>query len=98
VTSAGRRSIARWLTEPVPHVRDLRSALLLKLLFAQRAGLDRLPLLEAQRAILAETVLALEAAPVGEEEAAQTVRLFRLETARAGLRFVEAERARIGRH
>jgi DNA-binding PadR family transcriptional regulator len=98
VTRAGRRAIGRWLAEPVPHVRDLRSALLLKLLFAQRAGLDRLPLLEAQSTILAETVLALEAPPPREEEAAQTARMFRLETARAGLRFVEAERARIGGH
>jgi hypothetical protein len=71
---------------------------LLKLLFAQRAGLDRLPLLEAQSTILAETVLALEAPAPGEEEAAQTARMFRLETARAGLRFVEAERLRIAGH
>jgi DNA-binding PadR family transcriptional regulator len=96
VTRAGRRAVERWLAEPVLHVRDLRSALLLKLLFAQRAGLDRRPLLEAQRAILADTVVALEAPLSGEEEAAQTVRVFRLETARAGLRFVEAELARIG--
>ncbi len=96
VTRSGRRSVRRWLAEPVPHVRDLRSALLLKLLFSQRAGLNRLPLLDAQRAILADTVLALELAPHGEEETAQTVRMFRLETARAGLRFVEAERARLG--
>jgi DNA-binding PadR family transcriptional regulator len=96
VTRAGRRAIGRWLAEPVPHVRDLRSELLLKLLFAQRAGLDRLPLLDAQHAILADTVLALEGPAPDEEEAAQTVRMFRLETARAGLRFVAAERARIG--
>ena len=95
VRPAGRQAVRRWLTEPVAHVRDLRSALLLKLLFAQRAGVDRIPLLEAQRAILADTVVALEA-PVGaEEEAVATARVFRLETARAGLRFVDGELARL---
>ena len=94
-SAAGRRAVRRWLREPVPHVRDLRSALLLKLLFAERAGVDRVPLLEAQAEILARTVLALEAPPDDEEESAATVRQFRLETARAGLRFVDGELARV---
>lgn len=93
-SAAGRSAVRGWLGEAVPHVRDLRSALLLKLLFAQRAGVDRLPLLEAQREILADTVRALEAPAAGEEEPAATVRMFRLETARGGLRFVEGELTR----
>src|ERR1700678_4322530 len=51
VTAAGRRAVDRWLQEPVGHVRDLRSALLLKLLFLERGGFDRAPLLHAQRPI-----------------------------------------------
>src|ERR1700722_16332972 len=40
-TRRGRRARDRWLAEPVAHVRDLRSELLLKLLFAERSGRDR---------------------------------------------------------
>jgi len=95
LTPAGRRAVERWLGEPVGHVRDLRSALLLKLLFAQRAGLDRESLLQAQRAILAETVAALEAQIAADSASEVTVGAFRLETARAGVRFVEGELARL---
>ncbi len=97
VTTTGRRAVERWLAEPVVHVRDLRSALLLKLLFAQRSGLDRAPLLEAQRSILIETIEGLESQPVGEEPSEVTLRAFRLETARAGQRFVDGELARLPR-
>ncbi len=96
-TPAGRRAVARWLAEPVVHVRDLRSALLLKLLFAQRSGLDRAPLLRAQHEILAELVDVLEA-PLSDDASPEvTVHAFRLETARAALRFVEGELARLPR-
>ena len=94
LTRDGRRAVERWLGEPVGHVRDLRSALLLKLLFAERARLDREPLLRAQHAILAETVAALEAQIAAESASEATVRAFRLETARAGVRFVDGELAR----
>jgi DNA-binding PadR family transcriptional regulator len=95
VTPAGRRGLERWLAEPVPHVRDLRSALLLKLLFAQRSGRDRRPLLEAQLTILTETIAVLEAQLADDPPAAVNVGAFRLETARAGLRFVEGELVRL---
>jgi DNA-binding PadR family transcriptional regulator len=95
VTASGRRAVERWLEEPVVHVRDLRSALLLKLLFAQRSGRDRAPLLLAQRAILTDIVAALEAGLSEGPAAAANVRAFRLETARAGLRFVEGELGRL---
>jgi len=94
-TAAGRHAVQQWLVEPVDHVRDLRSALLLKLLFTERAGLDRGPLLRAQHAILTETVAALEAQIAADSAAEVTVRAFRLETARAGVRFVEGELARL---
>ena len=38
VTEEGRRRVAEWLVEPVEHVRDARSELLLKLLFLDRRG------------------------------------------------------------
>jgi DNA-binding PadR family transcriptional regulator len=95
LTSTGRAAVGRWLDEPVASVRDLRSALLLKLLFAQRSGHDTSGLLTAQHEILADTVARLEAAPdadPGPQDS--TIRAFRLETARAGVRFVEGELAR----
>jgi DNA-binding PadR family transcriptional regulator len=92
-----RRALAAWLAEPVPHVRELRSALLLKLLFAQRAGGSPRAMLTAQRALLAQTVGALEAAGGGDDPFEPTLRAFRLETARAGLRFVEGELAALTR-
>jgi DNA-binding PadR family transcriptional regulator len=95
VTPTGRHDFGWWLTEPVAHVRDLRSELLLKLLFAQRSGRDRAPVLQAQRAILTETIKGLESRPVGEEPSEVTLRSFRLETARAGQRFVDQELARL---
>jgi DNA-binding PadR family transcriptional regulator len=94
-TTSGRREFGRWLGEPVVHVRDLRSALLLKLLFAQRSGLDSAALLRAQQAILAETIRGLKTEPVGERASEVTLRAFRLETARAGQRFVDGELARL---
>ena len=86
-----RSALARWLTEPVPHVRDLRSALLLKLLFSQRAGRSNRRLLQAQRKLLTRTVAALETTGDADGAFEPTMRAFRLETARAGLRFVEGE-------
>jgi len=97
ITPAGRRAVRRWLDEPVASVRDLRSALLLKLLFAQRAGHDPTPLLLSQREILGAIVARLEAPlPPDAERDTRTIRAFRLETARAGLRFVEGELSAIG--
>ena len=40
VTPAGRQTVARWLAEPVHHVREVRSHLLLKLALLDRAGQD----------------------------------------------------------
>ena len=41
VTRRGRRALTRWLDRPVDHVRDVRSAFLLKLALLDRAGRDR---------------------------------------------------------
>ena len=40
VTPRGRRVVARWLKEPVEHVRDGRTVLLLKLMLLDRADAD----------------------------------------------------------
>lgn len=48
-TRRGRAALRRWLDTPVEHLRDVRSALLLKLLLIDRLGLERAPLVGAQR-------------------------------------------------
>lgn len=98
VTRAGRDRVRRWLAEPVGHVRDARSLLLLKLVFTRRAGRDTRPLLVAQQAALA----AIEEALAGRQATAsdETERLlaaFRLETTRAVARFVEGLLSEAGR-
>jgi len=95
-TRSGRQAVARWLAEPVAHVRDLRSELLLKLLFTERSGGDPTPLLRAQRARLTEAVTAFEGGSSDGQPFDATLRAFRSETASAGLRFVERELGRRG--
>ena len=53
-TAEGSRMVAEWLREPVEHLRDARSELMLKLLFLDRRGGDITPLLTAQRAQLVQ--------------------------------------------
>ena len=89
VTRAGRRELYRWLGEPAAHVRDIRSALMLKLLFLSQRGADPSELLERQRAVLASVVDGLEAAAGDAEDFDRILYLWRLESARAALRFVD---------
>lgn len=97
-TRAGRDRVRRWLAEPVGHVRDARSLLLLKLVFTLRAGRDTRPLLSAQQATLAaiEEALAARHAAAGDE-AERLLAAFRLETTRAVARFVDGLLADAGR-
>lgn len=53
-TRKGRTALRRWLHEPVERLRDVRSALLLKLVLLDRLGLDRGPLVDAQQAAFDE--------------------------------------------
>lgn len=55
-TRRGRAAAARWLDRPVDHVRDLRIEFLVKLRLNQRRGRDLGPVVEAQRATLADTL------------------------------------------
>jgi PadR family transcriptional regulator AphA len=86
VTAAGRRAVARWLDLPVAHLRDVRTELLLKLAFRQRAGLEVGPLLSAQREAFAAAIEELSTpGPDGD-----LVDLWRQESARAVRRFLDA--------
>jgi DNA-binding PadR family transcriptional regulator len=59
VTDAGRVAVDEWLRQPVEHVRDLRSHLLMKLALLDRRGIDPGDLLRAQRAVLEPIVRAV---------------------------------------
>jgi DNA-binding PadR family transcriptional regulator len=88
-TCAGATALVQWLEEPVEHVRDVRSLLLLKLIFADRTGIDPTPMLEAQHATISAGIAALETrmrASIGSEA---ILLRFRLESTRAVLRFVD---------
>lgn len=89
VTRTGRRRLERWLTEPVLHVRDLRSGLMLKLLFLSRRGEDPSDLLARQQAVLQPLVESLEAAARSAEGFDRVLALWRLESVLAALRFLD---------
>lgn len=89
-TPDGREALARWLAEPVDHMREVRSLLLLKLVLIERAGLDNRPLLEAQLALTLPAIATLEARlrrSIGTENI--FVR-FRLESTRSVAHFIES--------
>ncbi len=90
VTPTGEAQVAAWLEAPVEHVRDARSALMLKLLFLDRAGRDPAPLLAAQHERLSAQAGELEDALAEAEGFARTLALWRLESTRAAIRFVSA--------
>ena len=88
-TDAGRTALSQWLQEPVEHVRDVRSLLLLKLVLIDRAGLDRTQLLKAERELVLPSVHALERR-LGESSGSDAIMIrFRLETTRAVVDFID---------
>ncbi|MEZ5099645.1 MAG: hypothetical protein R3C15_07575 [Thermoleophilia bacterium] len=70
-------------------MRELRTELMLKLLFHDRAGSDARPLLRAQRARLETIVAALDAQGSSAAGFERTLVLWRREAAVAALRFVD---------
>ncbi len=80
----GRSRFRSWLRTPVPHLRDLRSELLLKLVFAELHQVDISDMLERQGAIVDEH--AAQLADVGRGD--DVVALWRLEATRAAQRFL----------
>jgi DNA-binding PadR family transcriptional regulator len=87
-TEAGRAALQRWLAEPVQHLRDARTVLMLKLAFLQRAGRSPERLLTAQRATFGPIIAALEQRVEEAEGFELTVARFRYETARGVDRFL----------
>jgi DNA-binding PadR family transcriptional regulator len=88
-TEEGLASLARWLREPVRHVRDTRSLLMLKLAFILRSGDDPGPLLRAQeeafRPVLERFRQQAEEAEPGFD---RMLMLWRVESVRAAMDFL----------
>src|SRR5262245_54347342 len=84
-TPAGRRLAKRWLDEPVEHLRDVRTELLVKLQLRARSGLDNDPLLAAQQQVFNPTIDVLTSTRPEDD----LVDLWRRESARAVRRFLD---------
>jgi DNA-binding PadR family transcriptional regulator len=89
-TAAGHAAVDEWLEEPVEHIREGRSLLLLKLVFAQRNCIDPRPMLFAQHDALLAAIDSLEARTTESTGTDAILLRFRLESTRAVQRFVEA--------
>ena len=90
ITPAGRRAVRRWLDEPVDHIRDVRSMLLLKLALLDRGHRESRLLIEAQRHRVIAQMQGLE---VNRAEAAGFERVlleWRLSSSRATIEFLDA--------
>ena len=88
-TRRGRSAFNRWRGAPVVHVRDLRSELMLKLLFHDRARLDPRPLLDRQTTALVGIERALESQLASSSGFERTLALWRLTACRGAVSFVE---------
>ena len=89
-TRRGRAAFRKWRHSAVEHVRDLRSELMLKLLFHDRVGSDPAELLREQAAVLIRGELALERQLRSATAFDRTLVLWRISVVRAALSFVEA--------
>ncbi len=87
-TRTGRAELRRWLAAPVEHLRDLRSELLLKLVIADRCGIDVTLMLRQQRSIVAGLASVIGDSANGAPDA-DVVMLWRHETSDAALRFLD---------
>ena len=90
VTAEGREKVRTWLIEPVEHVRDARSELMLKLLFLDRRGMAPDALLGAQRERFREQERQLRGMLDASDGFARTLALWRVENTAAAVRFVDA--------
>lgn len=88
-TASGRAALGAWLRRPVDHLRDVRSLFMLKLALLDRRGEDPRPLLRAQRRRFAPLVAALEERTTSSTGFDRVLATWRMESARAALRFVD---------
>lgn len=96
-TDRGREELFAWLSTPVEHLRDVRSLLMLKLALMSRLGQDPQPLIEAQARHFSVLVQALEQrANEAENRFDRLLMLWRVESGRAAMRFLEQASGVVG--
>jgi DNA-binding PadR family transcriptional regulator len=88
-TPAGREALLAWLGEPVEHLRDFRSLLMLKLVLLDRSGREPGALVAAQRDRVEPIVAALADQARTATGFDRTLATWRLESARAAVRFLD---------
>lgn len=93
-TRTGRARLRSWVRTPVPHVRDLRGELLVKLVVADLDGIDVGDLLVEQRAIVDDQAASLRRSVSADPD--DVVARWRLEATIAAQRFLDQEMARRG--
>jgi DNA-binding PadR family transcriptional regulator len=89
VTPDGTAAVRWWLSQPVGHVRDVRSDLMVKLAMLDRAGEDASDLLNAQRRVIEPIAQALRADRDRARGFDRTLAGWRYETAVATLAFLD---------
>lgn len=90
VTAAGRAALEHWLVEPVEHVRDVRSLLLLKLALLARADQESGALLSAQRERFGAQLEGLRAARDHAEGFDRVLAQWRVASSQAAVEFLDA--------
>jgi PadR family transcriptional regulator AphA len=88
-TRRGKTAVDRWLDAPVPHVRDLRTRLLLQLRLLDRRGLDVRPLAAAQLEELSPILDALNDKTNSSSGFDRLLASWRYESAQAAARVLE---------
>lgn len=79
-TAAGRRHCSRWLDEPVTHLRDVRTELVVKIMLREMHGLPLADFVRRQRLVFEPLIAAVtvsnDGSPVGtwRAESAESVR------------------------
>ena len=93
VTPPGATRLERWLASPVEHVRDARSDLMLKLLFLDRAGPRPGAAARGSAGALRGARRRTRGEAAAESGFGRTLALWRLESTRAAVRFVNIAQA-----
>jgi PadR family transcriptional regulator AphA len=89
-TPAGLEQVREWLLQPVDHVRDVRTALLVKLLLLERRGTDRTLLVQRQRERLRPVATALAERAAAATGPDRVVAEWRALSADAVMQFLDA--------
>ena len=87
LTRDGAKALRKWLVQPVPHLRDLRSELLLKLVLGERLGIDQAAMLQAQHEVVASATTRL--AELADATPDDVIARWRWENAKAALAFLD---------